>query len=330
MNRRASFNETNPAPRRDTGTEHDLFALVVNARLETEARFAARLANRPAGKTARDFVHVLLRVAAVDPQSMKLHQLARVVLVEPAPAIIRSHLRRGGVRTGAQPIVQIKKHRGALRRGAQEVAETAQRVRPNRVAVVGGGQPAIRPLGGEDIEVIGPEIDHHFIELTPAVERAQQPCLLQFQNNHARALHLRLAHHRLLLGLLGRRVKFDELATAKPHGLETGESFLNRGVGNALWPKLFIQVGADAQPVNPLHFIMGRSETGPIQKVYNPLFLGQRRAHGFPRSLAFSWNFSRRRWRRAFRSSGEAFFIRSRNFSRKICFSSVESRSFRS
>src|SRR6185503_7264510 len=62
--------------------ENHLLAGVVNVRVEDE--LAALPLERPSGQGTRDFLHVLLRVAAVDAERVKLHQLAGVVLVEAA------------------------------------------------------------------------------------------------------------------------------------------------------------------------------------------------------------------------------------------------------
>src|SRR5205085_88536 len=45
---------------------------------------ASRLVDSPACECARDLLHVLLRVAAVNAQRVQLHQLARVVFVDAA------------------------------------------------------------------------------------------------------------------------------------------------------------------------------------------------------------------------------------------------------
>src|SRR6185295_2521047 len=74
------------AAERDPPPQHDFLARIVQAWLETKLGIAARPQKRPAGKAARDFTHVLLRVAAIDAKSMKFHQLASVIFIEPAAA----------------------------------------------------------------------------------------------------------------------------------------------------------------------------------------------------------------------------------------------------
>ena len=123
------------------------------------------LLDRPARERARDFDDVLLRIAAIDAKRVQLHQLAPVVLVEPAllplrprsgsaassgigrrprprrrapgdmPRSSRSRLVvRVGIR--ALPVVEIEEHRRALRGRAEQIAELAEHVRPDRVALV--------------------------------------------------------------------------------------------------------------------------------------------------------------------------------------------------
>ena len=65
--------------------------VVVHLRAEDEAAALLRAIDRPARQDARDFDHVLLRVAAVHAERVQLHQLARVVLVQAAlrPLLLR-------------------------------------------------------------------------------------------------------------------------------------------------------------------------------------------------------------------------------------------------
>ncbi len=74
----------------DRVAEHDLFAAVVARRREHEPRSLARL-HRPTGERASDVDDVLLCVAAVDAEGMQLHQLAGVILVDPAAIAAAAH-----------------------------------------------------------------------------------------------------------------------------------------------------------------------------------------------------------------------------------------------
>ncbi len=62
------------------------------------------------------------------------------------------------------------------------------RVRTNRVAIVGNQQPAIGALAGKDVEMVGPEINHHFLQLPLAVNRAQNSRRLQLSGHSLRQL----------------------------------------------------------------------------------------------------------------------------------------------
>jgi len=91
----------------DPVAKHQLLAVVVHPRLEAEAAALAGVRDGPARERARDFLYVLLRVAAVDPERVELHQLACVVLVQPARRSLGVRaLRRG--RPDALPVIQEK------------------------------------------------------------------------------------------------------------------------------------------------------------------------------------------------------------------------------
>src|SRR5262249_54096303 len=56
----------------------------------------------------------------------------------------------------------------------------AHRVGTNRVAIISRQQPAIGALVGKHVEVVGPKVDHHFLELAFAVNGAKNSRRLQF------------------------------------------------------------------------------------------------------------------------------------------------------
>ena len=62
----------------------------------------------------------------------------------------------------------------------------AQRVWANRVAIIGHKQPTISALSGKHVEVVGPEIDQHFLQLSLAVNRSQNSRSLQLRRNTLR------------------------------------------------------------------------------------------------------------------------------------------------
>src|SRR5262249_52100679 len=80
------------------------------------------------------------------------------------------------VRTDALPVVKIEQHGRTLGSGHQKVLELAQRVRADHVTLVSGDHVAVRTFADENIEVVVPEVSHHFVELALAVDGAQQFC----------------------------------------------------------------------------------------------------------------------------------------------------------
>src|SRR6202011_6088939 len=94
----------------NAATQDGFFAAVMNPWLKIKTSLAARLANGPTGKAPRDFLHVSLGVAAIHAEGVQLHQLAGVILIQPAASVIWRKSRDRGIRTGAQPIVQVEKH----------------------------------------------------------------------------------------------------------------------------------------------------------------------------------------------------------------------------
>src|ERR1700724_375552 len=78
------------------------------------------------------------------------------------------------IRSNTEPVVEIEHHRGTLRRGYQQVFEFSEYVWTNRIALVAGQQKAVSALVDENVEVVEPEVGHHFAELALAVDRSQQ------------------------------------------------------------------------------------------------------------------------------------------------------------
>ena len=77
------------------------------------------------------------------------------------------------VRIRAHPVVEVEQHRRALRGRAEQIAELAEHVRPDRLALVLGQQKPIGALARVDVEVVEPEVGEHFLQLPLAVDRAQ-------------------------------------------------------------------------------------------------------------------------------------------------------------
>src|SRR5438128_7611074 len=134
-----------------------------------------RFLNRPTRKATRDFLHVLLRITAVDAERMQLHQLARVIFVE-ATVDPGGLVAFGWIRTrhARAPVVEIEKHRRRVRGGAEQIAKASHRKRPNRLSIECGEQISIVVFVCEDAEMVLPKIDHQLIELLVAVNRAQK------------------------------------------------------------------------------------------------------------------------------------------------------------
>ncbi len=61
-------------------------------------------------------------------------------------------------------------------------------MRPNHIALVTGDQQAVNALVHEHVEVVKPEIGHHFFNLPLAVDGAQKLRLRQFPSNDARRI----------------------------------------------------------------------------------------------------------------------------------------------
>src|SRR5438132_8023478 len=77
-------------------------------------------------------------------------------------------------------VIEVEEHCRTLRRRHQEVLEFAEDVPTNGMHFVVGRQPSIGVLSPENIEVIEPEIGHHFLKLAWAVDRANHLLGLEF------------------------------------------------------------------------------------------------------------------------------------------------------
>src|SRR5205085_4304575 len=89
-----------------------------------------------------------------------------------------------GIRSHAQPVIQIEQHCGTLRGGDQKVFESSKCMGTNRVPLVARDENAVVALVDENIEMIEPEISHHFVQLAFAINCPQQFRLRQFADNH--------------------------------------------------------------------------------------------------------------------------------------------------
>ena len=137
--------------------EQCLVAGLVDHRVEAELAGFLRLrpAHAPAGQDLREFLHVGLRVAAVDAEGVQLQQLARQVLVQAliaGAAGARVRADRGGV-------VEIDQHGRVADHGAQHVVEAAGDVRADGLALEGADEHGQNRLAGDgDREMVAPEM----------------------------------------------------------------------------------------------------------------------------------------------------------------------------
>ena len=164
---------------------------------------------------------------------MELHQLAAVILVEafrrilslrlgthagdrgqvsrsawtetcPRPAAERAandsrraHFLVRTVWIGAHPVVEIKEHGRTFRDRLEQIAKLAEHTRADDVALVLGEHEPRRTLPGVDVEVIEPEIRQHFLQLTLAVNRADDFLLAELDDDEVGALLHRVGRSRL-------------------------------------------------------------------------------------------------------------------------------------
>src|SRR6266700_4544101 len=194
----------------DPLAEDNFLARLMAALFETEVSTFARLANCPAREDARYFRDIILRVTAIDAEGVQFHQLASVVFIQAVtigfalrwplvfgktgcsetssasvssttvPRVAPQSKRLIRIRSNAQPVIKIKEHGRALRSGHQQIFKLSERVRTNHVALIARDQVTIRAFAYEHVEVVEPEIGHHFLELALAVGGAQELGLHEF------------------------------------------------------------------------------------------------------------------------------------------------------
>ena len=216
------------AARGNGHAQNGFLTVVVQAGHELELAAALRLVDGPAGEAARHLRDVFLGVAAVHPQGVQLQQLAAVILVQATALRARSaaeSLRGSG--TDRLPVIQVEQHGRAFGGGFQQVAELAQHVRADGVALVFGGQVTVGSLVHEDVEMVEPEIGQHFVQLAIAIDGAQNLTLLEVAHHNLRrsggeldaaAQLRRRGHEQRLPHLLGQRADHVRLLLRRqPH-----------------------------------------------------------------------------------------------------------------
>lgn len=145
-----------------------------------------RTRKRPAGEDAGERGHVALRISIRYAQCVQLENLACQVLVESAPA--------GATRDGRGPerssVVEIEQHGRMDSDGFQHVAEAAEHVWPDGLALEGAGDGAHRPaLGDGNTEML--------VHAREPLDAVQKPV-----SSGSRCLPLRRVLDANLLGVL--------------------------------------------------------------------------------------------------------------------------------
>src|SRR4029450_9084157 len=83
----------------DFVTKHDFFPVVVHPRIKHEAASLSRIRDSPPREGARNFLHVLLGVPAVDAERVELHQFTGIVFVQAARISVLRRRRKVGDRS---------------------------------------------------------------------------------------------------------------------------------------------------------------------------------------------------------------------------------------
>ena len=223
---------TNVGPLANPVAQPNLRPRLMPLRIELKPACQVRLVHRPARQDRRQVGHVRLRVAAVHPHRVQLHNLAAIVLVQSLVARLRSRIRRihairQRIRPDAQPVVQIHHHRRALRRRQQQVAELAQRILADRIALVAGRVPLVGILGDVDVEVIEPEVRHHLLQLPLAHNRAHHLRLRQLLSNLILRADAR-RHAQKYLALARREVRQQQILLVAGHIAGKRDAVLHR------------------------------------------------------------------------------------------------------
>ena len=113
---------------------------------------------------------------------MQVHQLARIVFVEAFETPF-------GVRradAAAEPIVPIELHGRMMRHRSQQLAEIAERIGPDRLVLEIGNPIAVPALAFENIEMVEPELGHHFLQLPRTFCRQPDSRLMRLRRHFAR------------------------------------------------------------------------------------------------------------------------------------------------
>ena len=158
--------------------------------------------HRPVGKGPGHLDNIVLRIAAVDAERVKLEELAGEILIQSSrPVVLLRSLHPPGTSSSASTpssrgptelghphvsrrphpvvrgrlgIVEIQQHGRMGGRLDQELSETSQHARPDGIALIGQQMGSSLIVGHRNVEVVEPEVGEHRLELTLRVHSLKQ------------------------------------------------------------------------------------------------------------------------------------------------------------
>jgi hypothetical protein len=110
---------------------------------------------------------------------------------------------------------------------------------------------------------------------------------LELEDDEAWRIHFAWHRHAAFLCHFRRRVKFKQFSTAQPHGFQCRDFLFSDVVGNFFRGELFVEIGAEAEPVNPSNLFWRRSKAGPIQEMEDFSLVAEWRARGYSLSQRY-------------------------------------------
>ena len=183
------------------------------------------------------------------------------------------------------------------RRPTEQVTEPAERVGPDDVALVGREVPLHLALGGVDVEVIEPEVDHDLFELPLALDRTHEPRGLHLRHDPDRALLgrrplvQRARRHLGIGGLVARRRSRILLVQLGDRHREAGQRRQRSLDGAIVQPprlELSLDPGREPDRLHALDVAGSRTEGQTRQRVDDRRVVGRRGGRGGVRRCARS------------------------------------------
>ena len=180
----------------DAMPEHELRPGRMHSRLELEAAAFFWLFDGPSRKNLGNLGYIALRVTAAYAQRVQFQQFTSIIFVEatrafaligtrigtrrplriaaPVPSVRTRRKTQGPRRvwSDTHPIVQVVQHGRTFRRGHKQIFELAEGMRTDDIAFVAGQHQAVESFVHENIEVVDPEVGHHFVQLALAIDGA--------------------------------------------------------------------------------------------------------------------------------------------------------------